>query len=878
MEEPQVSSTESANSEYELLILHTAEAQEWATYLQQILKSSQKFHKQSILLYALSTADQLHGYNFEYFQSCKCIVVLVTGVLLDILCDQELQEALQRLLYPPHRVVVLLCGVTEEDAVAESFTDWPSWRKLYAEDDPAVYISTVLEAVDESWRLEAEQNIEASAATAAAAETSVTAASLTEDPTPEATEEVASEVQEEPVLKDEEPTAENSTVEEVGSPTQFTCLTVQPSRVRCGEQETLFIILVHKLDDQSAPEVEFSSENETAIRVPATVENQYTISVNAPDMPAGLVSLTLYTDQSAVTLKPVTYYTPMREVSRYLENAADPVNFICQAFNLTSNATESLDSMLTDSIKSRIPATGLQLFGIKQIEEDNMSTCGLPYLRDFLCQRDEELPTLLHFAAKYGLKKLTTILLQCPGALQAYSVMNKHGDYPNTLAEKSGFSDLRQFMDDFVETADMLKSHIEDTINTDDGAEVYEMMSNTSQDIMMKYSGCSEDIYESMLGIDPECAEDLYEVMTAVNENPEEAMLRKFFQAKQQSIEVPDNDAPPKSEEEEENDNTQPHHNDVDQAEEEEDPYNICPEDIYDTVDANSTYNSQILNRPPAPIPRPEFESDRPVTYISRVFSDKDMSQAQTMEAGYPAARPVVEPPIPAHDPYAGMKTPGQRQLVSLQERVKVGEITVDEAVQEFKAWQFDHDRRANSLRYQQENLKKLRDSITRRHKEREKSGKELDYEISAPLQRNIYWGSSVTLECAVYESAPRMMAPPPPTPQVIQRGSWKTGSTSSTSSTESNRLSTHSTFSYSSGTEPDFEEAVENLPPPPRPPRPSDAAPLIPPPRIPPRIPERVPEMVHERYISCPTRALPQRPSYRQTEIAPPIVPRRLR
>lgn len=70
-----------------------------------------------------------------------------------------------------------------------------------------------------------------------------------------------------------------------------------------------------------------------------------------------------------------------------------------------------------------------------------------------LDQRNEELPTLLHFAAKYGLKKLTTILLQCPGALQAYSVMNKNGDYPNTLAEKSGFSDLRQFMDEFVVSA-----------------------------------------------------------------------------------------------------------------------------------------------------------------------------------------------------------------------------------------------------------------------------------------------------------------------------------------------------------------------------------------------------------------------------------------
>lgn len=64
-------------------------------------------------------------------------------------------------------------------------------------------------------------------------------------------------------------------------------------------------------------------------------------------------------------------------------------------------------------------------------------------------------------------------------------------------------------------------------------------------------------------------------------------------------------------------------------------------------------------------------------------------------------AQPGVQPLSPVYDPFAGMKTPGQRQLISLQERVKVGEITVDEAVQEFKAWQFDHKQRASSIRYQ---------------------------------------------------------------------------------------------------------------------------------------------------------------------------------
>lgn len=60
------------------------------------------------------------------------------------------------------------------------------------------------------------------------------------------------------------------------------------------------------------------------------------------------------------------------------------------------------------------------------------------------------MPTLLHFSARYGLKNLTALLLTCPGALQAYSVANKYGHYPNTIAEKHGFKDLRQFIDEYV--------------------------------------------------------------------------------------------------------------------------------------------------------------------------------------------------------------------------------------------------------------------------------------------------------------------------------------------------------------------------------------------------------------------------------------------
>ncbi|KAM9808885.1 phosphoinositide 3-kinase adapter protein 1 isoform X2 [Syngnathus typhle] len=813
--EEQISCGNSVNSttlsNHEVLILHTVEAQEWAAYLQQIVqKSSKKFHKSSILLYTISSADQLQDSNFKKNpHNFKCIVLLLTGGFIDLMSEPELSGSLQVLLRPSHRVLALLCGVTEEDVLtADRFEDWSSWKKLHAEDDPALYVSSILETVSNSQVMSGRRSSK----------------------------------------DDEHATTGFSVSEEMSPHSHLNCLTVQPTRLLCGAQERIFIIFNDKLVGLSSPQVEFSSRNNAPEYFPCTVVNDYTISLSAPEMPEGEISLTLCSKQSRISLKCVTYYTNMGEVSRCLENVADPINFLCQAFNLTSNSVEFLDNILTDSIKSKMPAC-LQLFGIEQIEENNMTTC----------KRNEELPTLLHFAAKYGLKKLTSVLLQIPGALQSYSVMNKNGDYPNTLAEKNGFPDLREFIDEVVLTTDMLKSDDPEE-STDD----YEDMSTKTS------SGYASDMCVSMLGINPECADDLYEVMNAAVENPDDVMLRTFFQAKPHNVIVQDEREPPKCE--------QMESNDPDGTDHEFDPYDLSSEDIYDTLDENNCHNAAVLSRPPAPIPRPEMkpEPERPVTFISRVFSDKATSQSQTTETSNQKARSATDP-LPVYDLFAGMKTPGQRQLITLQEKVKVGQITVDEAVGEFKAWQLDHDSRASSVRYQQENLKRLRASINRRHNERDKSGKELDYEISAPLQRNSFWGATVTLECAVYDSTPRTLLPSSSVAQPIQRGSWKTGSTSSTSSTESNRLSTHSNLSYSSGPEPDLEDSSESLPLPPRPPRPPDAAPLIPP-RIPPRNSQSTSDsMLHERYVSCLTRVPPQRPPQRHNNSAPPL-PRRLR
>jgi len=64
--------------------------------------------------------------------------------------------------------------------------------------------------------------------------------------------------------------------------------------------------------------------------------------------------------------------------------------------------------------------------------------------------RKEYAPTLLHFAAMYGLRNLTALLLRCPGSVRAYGTANCDGDYPTNLAEKAGHWDLKDYMKSYM--------------------------------------------------------------------------------------------------------------------------------------------------------------------------------------------------------------------------------------------------------------------------------------------------------------------------------------------------------------------------------------------------------------------------------------------
>ncbi|XP_051503553.1 phosphoinositide 3-kinase adapter protein 1-like isoform X2 [Myxocyprinus asiaticus] len=851
----------------EVLIVHTSEANEWAEYLQQILVESCNFMEGSIVLIDVFEKNLLENQElFDLASVSMCIMPLLSTVFLDMQSDPEVLDTFRELLQPPHKVIAFLCGVLESEISADYFEHWDLWKKLSSEDDPSVYVSIVLECINDGYISKQHDQETKDAIQLEEHKDEFTLSDIPGSLTlPDEKEQ--HEVNEDDVCSTDEQTCAPETQNDE------TCLTVQPDRILCGTRVNIYIILVKKFAGEGSVEVEFHSQDSTPKRMPGTLVNECIITVQSPDMPAGNVSLTLYNNESVICSTTVKYYTEMEEICRYLEKATDPMQFMCQAFDITSNAHESLDNLLTDSLKERMPLNGLQVFGIRQIAQE--TTPAKISIFCHLDHRDVELPTLLHFSAKYGFKKLTSLLMRCPGALQAYSVMNKDGDYPNKLAEKSNFSDLRQFMDEYVETVDLVKAHVEESQNTPGNEDVYEDMLTASHNFITDY-GDSEDIYECMMKLDPEMDDD--SESTLEDSNPEDTMLINFFKAKPEKTCIKSLNHNSNNGGYPEMDGDEYHDMGLDpetyREMEEEDPYNTCCIDqIYDTVEPPFCIAPEVLNRPPAPIPRPPNlpEPEENTTYISKVFCPKEPVYTLSKQPERDSLAPVQDRDMSSHhDPFAGMKTPGQRQLISLQEKVKVGELTVEEAVQEFKAWQIDQDKRSHSLRFQQENLQKLRNSITRRC--RDKGTSELM--ITAPMQTNTQWGSQVNMNCSVYEPAHRLITQPPPVSRPLQRGTWQTGSTSSTSSSGSHRLSIQSNVSSSSGADGECEEPPD-IPLPPRPHRPVvDTPPVLPPPRVPPRITELNPESIlNERYVSTPARPVPQVPPQRPV---PPPIPRR--
>ncbi|XP_074479984.1 B-cell scaffold protein with ankyrin repeats-like isoform X1 [Sebastes fasciatus] len=395
----------------QLLIIYETEAEQWATYLH--LAFAGPIPEAGIRCYDIAAVSSRQD-DFLRLAQYACKFLVLSKGMLEGLCQKQ-RFFLARVLHPAARVVVLLCGVESLTPLLELVPlNGDECLQVSSEQDAHEYTSTVIDIVRKG----------------------VLATAANVNPMTRK-------------LSGSEQKAEQ--MQSPGGQIVRSSIAVVPSRVPCGRSTEVFILLKNESAGSDA-EVEFTGENQM-LRVKPVCWNERILCVNAPDFPAGNVRVTVYSGGVPLSKAQLQYYSNMEEITSLLARAADPVDFMCQA--LRESSVEKLDQKLSSMLLESMPTGGFRGLQCENTPEREL--------------RQADAPSLLHFAAQYGFKSVSSLLLQCPGAERALRTANRHGQTPTEIAKSQGHTELHVLL---KETLNMFNSR-ED--NGDAG--VYEMMS-----------------------------------------------------------------------------------------------------------------------------------------------------------------------------------------------------------------------------------------------------------------------------------------------------------------------------------------------------------------------------------------------------------------
>ncbi|XP_043271568.1 mucin-5AC isoform X2 [Venturia canescens] len=241
-----------------------------------------------------------------------------------------------------------------------------------------------------------------------------------------------------------------------------TTFSVHPKKVKMGQNRVLVI-----LNDPLRPE-----DNVTVIvdRCGEAIEithvkrrNAYVLQFSIPDRcleVSMLVGVRVMINGCPQGVKQVKCESRLRELDQILRAHDNPLEFMCQTFGFNPGDREQLDNWMVNAFQKNLPP-----------RFDLLSTPSgaAPLQRNQTSP--EEYPTLLHFAARFGLEKLAWQLLECPGGDVACDIKNVAELTPADLAEQSNHTrlahQLRGYMqmNEFTNMYSYLKVISESTSN-----------------------------------------------------------------------------------------------------------------------------------------------------------------------------------------------------------------------------------------------------------------------------------------------------------------------------------------------------------------------------------------------------------------------------
>ncbi|OCT99939.1 B-cell scaffold protein with ankyrin repeats [Xenopus laevis] len=371
----------------DLLVIYENSAEDWAIYMRELLEPSLNANGISLCNLDSETDEMLESL---YLCGYRCKLLLLTNVLLENLKERQSSNFCQ-LLQPSSNLVILPCGLETLDGFYELVPIDRDLQVLFTDQDPQDYVSVVLCIVHEDYEDYRDSDINC----------------LQNSP-----------------MKDED-FESRETTEKTNSkmPSAF----VLPQKIPCENPGEIVIVLTEEIPTTSKVEIEFCRENQL-IRRQATRWNGKVMSLKALEFPAGSVTVNVCCDDVIRASTEIKYYTLTGELEVLLRKVVDPIAFICQAFNVYS--IEDLDMVLMKSLQIKMSSLEFNLHEINQCTNANF----------------EEIPTLLHCAAKFGLKEVTLLLMECPGADRILNITNKYGEDPATIADRHGHGEIKEII------------------------------------------------------------------------------------------------------------------------------------------------------------------------------------------------------------------------------------------------------------------------------------------------------------------------------------------------------------------------------------------------------------------------------------------------
>jgi phosphoinositide 3-kinase adapter protein 1 len=155
--------------------------------------------------------------------------------------------------------------------------------------------------------------------------------------------------------------------------------------------------------------------------------NPYTLHFNVPESCmeiSMMIGVRVFKNNVDLGVRPIKCESRLRELEQILKNTDAPMEFMCQSLGISTVDSEQLDLHIVQAFQKNIPPN-FNLLAPQTESTNSLHKEASP----------EEFPTLMHFAARWGLERLGLLLLECPGAEMACEIKNANGKTPADIAE-----------------------------------------------------------------------------------------------------------------------------------------------------------------------------------------------------------------------------------------------------------------------------------------------------------------------------------------------------------------------------------------------------------------------------------------------------------